>query len=351
MELTSDTDQRTGGANDIDIDLDLTGDNQQDAEDEFMGGEDANALADSTSADEQKAHAGNDDEMADDSYVQGLVDERSSVRDEDIEDAEYTGHELEEDNVVVPEIDYANEQSEELIASYGETIEDQNQEPDHQEQEHHQQEHHEQPTTPEIVSGVVEKASPNGRTELTIFSPDVAKVATERMSKGHHLVTSKEATVSSGVADHTPKPSNGEALTTLDAKLEQVREETLPAPLDQDVVAGSNVEEALTRGEDAVDSPAHLHPIVLDYQGDEMFLFPPVDQGGEHAATFLLADEQLAHGNIGKLLKACRYVLKGSLSEQDELMITIHDLDIHISEVSLGHLRKNHFDAHVHSLQ
>lgn len=331
MELTSDTDQRTRGAKDIDIDLDFTGDNQQDAEDEFMGGEDTNALADSTSADEQKAHAGNDDEMADDSYVQGLVDERSSVCDEDIEDAECTRPELEEDNVVVPEIDYANEQSEELIASYGETIEDQNQEPDYQEQEHH-----EQLTTPEIVSGVVEKASPNGRTELTISSPDVTKVATERMSEGHHLVTSKEATVSSDMADHTPEPPNGEVLTTPDAKLEQVREETLRAPLDQDVVARLNVEEALTRGEGAVDSPAHLHPIVLDYQGDEMFLFPPVDQGGEHPATFLLADEQLAYDNIGKLLKACRYVLKGSLSEQDELMITIHDLDIHISEVSRG---------------
>lgn len=350
MELTSDTDQRTGGANDIDIDLDLTGDNQQDAEDEFMGGEDTNALADSTSADEQKAHAGNDDEMAEDSYVQGLVDERSSVRDEDIEDAEYTGPELEEDNVVVPEIDYANEQSEELIASYGETIGDQNQEPDYHEQEHHQQEHHEQLTTPEVVSGVVEKDSPNRRSDLIISSPDVTKVATERMSEGHHLVTSKDATVSSGMADHTPEPPNGKALTTPDAKLEHVREETLPAPLDQDVVTRSNVEEALTRGEDAVDSPAHLHPILLDYQGDEMFLFPPVDQGGEHA-TFLLADEQLAHGNIEKLLKACRYVLKGSLSEQDELMITIHDLDIHISEVSLGHLQRNSFDAHVHSLQ
>lgn len=340
MELTSDTDQRTGGANDIDIDLDLTEDNHQDAEDEFMGGEDTNALVDSTSADEQKPHAGNDDEMADDSYVQGLVDETSSVCDEDIEDAEYTGPELEEDNVVVPELDYANEQSEEIIATYGGTIEDQNQEPAYQEQEHHQEEHHNQLTTPGTISGVAEKASTNRRTELNIPSPDVTKVATERMLEGHHLLTSKEATISSSVVDHTPELPNCEALTTSDAKLEQVREETLPAPWDQDVVARSNVEEALTRGEAAVDSPAHLHPIVLDYQGDEMFLFPPVDQGGEHAATFLLADEQLAHGNIGKLLKACRYVLKGSLSEQDELIITIHDLDIHISEVSLRHLQK-----------
>ena len=344
MELTSDTDQRTRGANDIDIDFDLTVVNQHDVEDEFMGEEDINALAASTSADGPNIYPSNDDVMADDSYTQGLVDEGSSVRDEDIGDAEYAGPELEEDTIVVPNTEYLNEQSEELVASYGEAIRDQNQEQDYQEQdydeqdydeqEHHPQEHHEQPTKPEVTSGVVEKAVPSGRTELVITSDDVAKAATERMSEGQRLVISKEAVVNPGAADQTSEPLDVEVLTASEAKPEQVREEALPALLDQDVVARSKVEGSRTRGEDAIDSPARLHPILLDYQGDEMFLFPPVDQSGEHAATFLLADEQHAYGNIGKLLEACRYVLKGSLSEQDELMITIHDLDLHISEVS-----------------
>lgn len=71
---------------------------------------------------------------------------------------------------------------------------------------------------------------------------------------------------------------------------------------------------------------------MLYYQGEETFLFPPLDQNEDNAATFLLKDEQLAYSAIGDLLGACRRVLSQSLGEQDELMISIDELDMHMSE-------------------
>ena len=351
MELTSDVDQRAGAGDDIDIDLDLTGEIPQDGEDEFMGEEDMNALADSISVDRQESHAANDDEMADDGYAQGQVDEGSSVRDEEIEDAEYTGPDPDEDTIVEPNIDHPNEQSERLFANGEEVIGDQNHEQDYQEQGYGEQKHHEHPITPETESGVVERVSSNKQTGLVNPRHDVTKVATRETSDGYDFEISKEAIVYHGAANQLSEYSGVEGLIAPEAKLKQVDEKVLPAPVDQEIVTQLNVEGSQTQEEDSFNGPAHLHPVVLDYQGDEMFLFPPMDQTGDHAATFLLTDEQLAYSTIGNLLEACRAVLTGSLSEQDELMININDLDLHISEVSQGHLYKDGLVAHVNSLQ
>lgn len=332
MELTSELDQHAGAGDEIDIDLDLTGDNPQDGEDEFMGEEGMNALADSISVDGQESHAANDDEMADDSYAQGHVGEGSSERDEDIEDAEYTGPELGEDTSIGPDTDHLNEQSEELFTTYEEIIGNQNQEQDYQEQEYSEQEHHEVPTTPEAESGTTESVIPDGHTGLVIANHDVVEVATREASDRYDVELSKEATVHGGAAVQTSKPSDSERLNTPEARPELLGEEVLPVSLDKEFVAQLTVEGSHTQEEDPLDSPAHVHPVILDYEGDEMFLFPPIDQSGDHAATFLLPDEQLAYSPIGHLFEACRAVLKGSLSEQDELTINIDDLDIHINE-------------------
>lgn len=326
-------DQRLGGAGDIDLDLDLTGGNQQHREDEFMDEEDVNAVANPTSAFEPEAHAVNDDEMTDRSYAHGLIDEGASVRDEDIEDADYTGPQLEDDRVVELDPDHPNEQNEEQLANYEESIGEQSHDQYYQGQEHSEQELHEQPTEPETESASSKRANLDGRTELAKLHNVVTQVATEETLDGEPLAINKKATVNPDAANQTSRTPSADNLRAATSKLEQVGEEVLPVSLDIDAVTTSNVEDLQTREVDTSNNIAHLHPIVLDFQGDEMFLFPPVDQVGEHAATFLLADEQFAYGTIGKLLDACRYVLRGSLSEQDELMINIHDLDLQISEV------------------
>lgn len=349
MELTSDIDQRTGAGDEIDIDLDLTGDNPQDGEDEFMGEEDMTALADSTSVDGNEFHAANDDEMADDSYAQGQADEGSSVRDEDIEDAEYTGPEIDEDTIVEPDIENLNEQSDELLANYEQIVGDQNPEPDYQ--KYNEPEHLQHPATSETEPIVIERQLPNGQTGLVNPSHDIDEVATEEVLDGYDVEVSEEGKGALHGTDETSEPSDVVGFIAPEAKLEQGAEEVLPASIGQEIVVPSNVEGSHIQEEDSPKSLAHLHPVVLDYQGEEMFLFPPVDQIGEHAATFLLADEQLAYSTIGNVLEACRGILKISLSEQDELVMNIDDLDLHISEVSQGRLYKGGFIAHSNSLQ
>lgn len=350
MELTSDIDQRTGTGDDIDIDLDLTGDNLQDGEDEFMGEEDMNVLADSTSADGQETHAANDDEMADEGYAHVQVDEGSSFRDEDIEDAGYTGPELDEDTIVDPDLGHPNEQFEELLTKFDE-ITDQDPEQDYQEQDHNGQEQHEQPATPETESGVFERGLPSGQSGLVNPNYGVTEAATQKTLDGYNVEVNRESKVTHGGPDQILEHSGVEGLNAPGAKLEQVAGDVLLASLDQGIPAQSNAEGSDAQKEESLNSPAHLHPVVLDYQGDGMFLFPPVDQNGEHASTFLLPDEQLAYNTIEHLLEACRGVLKESLSVQDELVIDIDDLDLHISEVSQGSLSKGSFAAHVNSLQ
>ena len=330
MELSSDLDQRAGVTDDIDIDLDLTGDNSQD---ENMGEEDVNALADSTSSDEQGTVVANDAEMADDNYTQGLADAGSSVRDEDIQDAEYTRPELDEDKLLEPDIDHPAEQSEELLANYEEVGKDPSHVQGYQEQEYNEHQHRGYLTTPETEPGFHKGVLPlDGQTDVMNPRRGVAKVAPEESTEGYNLEIGKEAIITHGVTDQVSE--NFDVEGSLKSEPEQEREQSSPVSLDQEVVAQSNVEGSHIEEEDRLTSPVHLHPIVLDYQGDEMFLFPPVDQSGDHATTFLLADEQLAYSSIGNLLQACRYVLKESLSEQDELMINIDDLDLHVSEVS-----------------
>ena len=332
MELTSDLDQRAGGTDDIDIDLDLTGDDPQDGEDEYMGDEDVNALASSTSADGHGIVAANDAEMADDNYTQGLADARSSVRDEGIEDAEYTGPEMDEDTFIEPDTDRPDEQFEELLANYEEAGEDQGHVQEDQEQGYNEHQHHGYLTTPETESGFRKEALLDGQTELVSPSHAVGKVATEESTERYNPEIGKEAAIVHGVVDKMPEHCDVEGSSQ--SEPEQEIEHDSPLSVDQEAVARSHVEGSHIEEEDRLTSPIHLHPIVLDYQGDEMFLFPPVDQIGEHTATFLLADEQLAYTTIGNLLEACRSVLKESLSEQDELMINVDDLDLHVSEVS-----------------
>ena len=332
MELTSDLDQRVGGNDDIDIDLDLTGDSWQDGEDEYMGEEDMNAVADSTSADEQEIFAANDAEMADDSYTQGLADAGSPVRDEEIEDAEYNGLEMDEGTLIEPDTERPDEHSEELLANYEEAGKDQSHAHEYEEQAHDQHQHHGHLTMPETESGFHKGALLDGKTELVNPNHDVAKAATDESTEGYNLEIGVGANMNHGVADQVSGHSDvGESSQS---EAEQEKEQISSVSLDQEVASRSHIEGSHIEEEDHSTCPIYLHPIVLNYQGDEMYLFPPVDENGEHATTFLLADEQLAYSTIGTLLEACRCVLKESLNEQDELMINIDDLDLRVSEVS-----------------
>ena len=352
MELTSDIDQRAGGGDDIDIDLDLTGDNPLDGEDEFMSEEGLNALADSTFEDGLEAHAANDDEMADDSYAQGHVDEGSSVYDEVIEDAEYAAEpDVDESTIVESALVLANDQSEDLIAKLPGVFADQDAERNYQEPVHKNHEQHAPSITSEAESRAGKSDPPNLPTGLVNPNHDVAKVSGANNSGEYDVGASKEGTADHDAADKTSDSHNGHGLIALEANIELAGEEVLPASSDSSNAAPSNRDGSHSLEESSLDHPIYLHPVVLYYRGEETFLFPPLDQDEDNAATFLLKDEQLAYSAIGDLLGACRRVLNQSLGEQDELIISIDDLDIHISEVSQDYSYGDSLVAYVNSLQ
>jgi hypothetical protein len=75
-----------------------------------------------------------------------------------------------------------------------------------------------------------------------------------------------------------------------------------------------------------------LHPVIVTYLGQEMSLFPPVEN--DSTTTFFLADLSLAYKPFDNLLKACRDILGDSLEHDDELVLDIPALGLHVSEDS-----------------
>ncbi|KAL8738792.1 MAG: hypothetical protein Q9181_000470 [Wetmoreana brouardii] len=84
--------------------------------------------------------------------------------------------------------------------------------------------------------------------------------------------------------------------------------------------------------DDAIQESTYMHPVVVLYQENEMYLFPPTQAGQDHNQTFFLSDENLAGGPIGNLFNECRNVLGDSISDQEELEISFEDLGLWIRE-------------------
>jgi hypothetical protein len=74
-----------------------------------------------------------------------------------------------------------------------------------------------------------------------------------------------------------------------------------------------------------------LHTVKVNYQDTEICLFPPNE--GDDSETFFLADIDLAHQSLDKLLTACHDVLVGTIGDDDELVLDIPSLGLHISQV------------------
>lgn len=74
------------------------------------------------------------------------------------------------------------------------------------------------------------------------------------------------------------------------------------------------------------------HSITVNYQDSDISLFPPRTQLGSQ--MYFLQDSSLASRSIGDLLQACRGVLGTTITEEQELQLEIHDLDLTIGEES-----------------
>lgn len=76
----------------------------------------------------------------------------------------------------------------------------------------------------------------------------------------------------------------------------------------------------------------YLHQVKVIYQESEISMFPP--RHGNTSETYFLADEGLAHENIGRLFKECREILGEHASSEDSLVFRIDSLGIELCEVS-----------------
>ena len=78
---------------------------------------------------------------------------------------------------------------------------------------------------------------------------------------------------------------------------------------------------------------APLHTVKVNYLDTEFCLFPP--SGDDESETFFLADTDLVHQSLDKLLDACHDVLAGTIGDDDELVLDIPSLGLHISQVCI----------------
>ncbi|KAL1296717.1 hypothetical protein AAFC00_000189 [Neodothiora populina] len=114
-------------------------------------------------------------------------------------------------------------------------------------------------------------------------------------------------------------------------------------PDSHEVTRTLNVDTAPTNHGDADDAPAYerqpnsptatgLHPTVVEYNENEIYLFPSSDP--EATEQYLLGNENLVTSSLGDLLQACRSVLAESISDDEELVLGVQELDLYVSEDS-----------------
>ncbi len=106
-----------------------------------------------------------------------------------------------------------------------------------------------------------------------------------------------------------------------------------------DLATGEKVDELVLQ-------PPLLHTVKVHYLDTEMCLFPPTED--DDSEMFFLQDVSLAHGSLDKMLGACRDVLANTIGQDDELVLDVASLGLHVSEVS--HLKNPHWKLITDSL-
>ncbi|PGH26530.1 hypothetical protein AJ80_01844 [Polytolypa hystricis UAMH7299] len=82
--------------------------------------------------------------------------------------------------------------------------------------------------------------------------------------------------------------------------------------------------------DEEAEGPIPLHPIKVLYQDSEISLFPP--QAGDQSETFFLENEAIAHHSVYELILACRAVLGEHITSDEEISVDIEPLDLHLLE-------------------
>ncbi|KAL9615155.1 MAG: hypothetical protein Q9167_000361 [Letrouitia subvulpina] len=102
--------------------------------------------------------------------------------------------------------------------------------------------------------------------------------------------------------------------------------------LDFAQVGLEQVEENLDHDEFENQDKSDLHPVLVNYQDNEISLFPPKNDQLDDSQTYFLQDERYAWDSLHDLLNACKTILEEDIEEYEELEITFQGLDLRINQ-------------------
>lgn len=324
MELSSENDRRFPAEEDIDLDLDLTGDQTYDRDGDYMV-EDNNSITGQSFAVEKSAQDGKDSDMNYDGFSPQDIEALSSLQDEDINDVEY--------NRPAEKLDAQAE-----IFSARSSNDNSGLLTDNlrgQEQDNLRSADHLQDSLRSDFPSSNEVNFSDSFAETTI-TPNNIIANGQDANAAHSPRTIDDTEHEPAEALHPQKPVNIEgdveqAESTWEMAAHISEPSQLPFLSETEEVSENDSE---SQHEYTLENSAPLHPVMIVYQDAEMFLFPPDSQDPENQQTYFLEDESLASGSLSSLLSACRNVLAESIENDEELKITFGELGLCISEVS-----------------
>lgn len=171
------------------------------------------------------------------------------------------------------------------------------------------------------------------RSDPIVTSTEPSNKFTESSANVHGLAPG----LSSRHENHCADPSNDEelpALTEGDPNKDSMTSTNMSYDPRQEVDVAASPQKKYNQEVDAHPRKLRVHAVVVTYQESDMFLFAPAAEEQDDDQTYFLTSESLADEPIQSLLKECRNVLEGSISQQEELEINIDDLGLRIFEVS-----------------
>ena len=140
-----------------------------------------------------------------------------------------------------------------------------------------------------------------------------------------HSRAQKYEELEEAIVDSGPSRTDEQALGDTTYFDSEAQQDVQPAAME------TKLDESVGSPEHAVQQ-SHLHPVRVVYLGQEMALFAPSDN--REAPAYFLQDSDVAHEPIEKLLQACREVLHDTIGHDDELVLDVPTLGLHICEDS-----------------
>ena len=334
MRLSPDMDRLESADEDIDIDFDIDNDVPGNPEDEAMEEQFDNG-ADPAFAGHQQSTAVNDDEMFDDDLTDAIQPDQISLVDENLEDAESPL--LDDEDVGVQPSITQIPQTDSSLDPHSISLESIAQSNNVEIQDYGANLPQDLSDSTELVDEpssnyAIDTAHTRDTHDANNNDESLRK---EPQQQSVQQDDQNEETVQSpgqGVAihdQHTPPklPNAG------DQSSHRSYISTTGVDLDDQSQSNEANNNGNEIGPDSDTQP--LHPIIVVYQGNEMLLFPPIDQDTEQSQTYFLDSEAYAAQSLGDLFGHCRSVLGDSISDEEELEIKISDLGLTITEVSL----------------